>query len=201
MKALRFLPALILIALAVGVALLAADVRSWQRTFSSDDARVSGTWDASPRVPGDLAARLLGVRDDLRARHAIRLFEKTVHAPARLDDALAVTGARARAELELSAIARGRGPRASQAATLLGILAFGDLARGGGRDTNQAETALSDFETAVRADPGSDTAAFDLELLLRSGAVTGVRTGPNGNGGAGSTGRNGARGGTPGHGY
>jgi hypothetical protein len=200
-RALRFLPALILMALAVVVALLAADVRSWQRTLASDDARSSSTWDAATRLPGDPAGTLLGIRDDIRARRAIRRFQRTVSAPARLDDALEVTGARARAELALAAIAHGRGPRAAQAATLLGILAFGDLARGGGRDPTQAETAIGDFETAVRDDPGNAIAAFDLELLLRSGAVTGVRRGPNGDGATGSTGRSGARGGTPGHGY
>lgn len=201
---LRFLLAAVLIALAVVVALLAADVRSWQRTFASDDVRASGTWDAAPRVPGDLAGRLLGVGDDVRARRAIRLFTKTVSAPTRLDNALAVTGARARAELALAAVARGRGPRATQAATLLGILAFGDFGRGGGRDPSQAESAVGDFETGVRADPGDDTAAFDLELLLRSLAAKGERTGPGGGStgnGAGSTGRNGAGSGTPGHGY
>jgi hypothetical protein len=198
---LRFLPALVLVALAVAVALLAADVRSWQQTFASDDSRTSATWDAPTRIPGDPAGRLLGVSDDVRARRAIKLFEQSVSTHGRLDDALAVTGARARAELALAALARGRGARAAQQATLLGILAFGDFSRGGGHDPSQAETAQSDFETAVRADPGNDTAAYDLELLLRSLAVTGTRTGPNGNGAAGSTGRNGAGNGTPGRGY
>lgn len=198
---LRIVLALVLVALAVAAALLAADVRSWQRTFASDDIRTGATWDASPRVPGDMAARLLGVRDDVRVRRAIRLFEQSVSTRARLDDALSVTGSRARAELALAAQARGRGARAAQAATLLGVLAFGDFSRGGGRDPSQAETAQGDFEAAVRADPGNDTAAYDLELLLRSLAVTGTRTGPNGNGAAGSTGHNGAGNGTPGHGY
>jgi hypothetical protein len=200
-RALRFVPAVILLALAVAVALLAADVRSWQRTFATDDLRTSGTWNASPRIPGDLAGRLLGVGDDLRARRAIRLFTKTVSVPVRLDDTQAVTGARARAELALAAVARGQGPRAAQAATLLGILAFGDFARGGGRDPSQAETAIGDFESGVRADPGNPEAAFDLELLLRALTANGSRPGPVGPGGAASTGRNGAGAGTPGHGY
>jgi hypothetical protein len=201
MKALRFLPALILVALAVVVALVAADVRSWQRTFASDDLRPGATWDASPRVPGDPAGALLGVSDDVRARRAIQLFTSTVSTHARLDNALEVTGARARAELALAAVARGRGPRAAQAATLLGVLAFGDLARGGGRDSSQAETAIGDFQTAVRDDPGNDTAAYDLELLLRSGLVSGVRTGTNGNGAGSANGHNGAGAGAPGRGY
>jgi hypothetical protein len=200
-KALRFLPAVILIALGVLVALLAADVRSWHRALATNDAGARLTPSISARLPGDPAGTLLGVGDDVRARHAIRLFKQTVGIRARLDNTLEVTGARARAELALAAEARGRWPRASQAATLLGVLAFGDFARGGGSDSSQAQTALGDFETAVRADPGNDTAAFDLELLLRSLAVTGVRSGPNGNGTAGSTGHNGAGSGVPGQGY
>ena len=87
MKALRFLPALALVVLAVLVALLAADVRGWQRTFASDDGRTSSNWDASPRVPWNLAGRLLGVGDDVHARRAIRLYEQTVSTRARLDNA------------------------------------------------------------------------------------------------------------------
>ena len=92
MKALRFVPALVLVALAVVVALLAADVRSWQRTFASDDVRPDATWNASPRVPGDLAAQLLGIRDDVRARRAIQLFKQAVSMRARLDNALDAQG-------------------------------------------------------------------------------------------------------------
>ena len=200
MKALRFLPAVILIALAVVVVLLAADVRSWHRALATD-AGASLTPSISPLLPGDPAGTLLAVGDDVRARHAIRLFKQTVGIRARLDNTLEVTGARANAELALAAEARGRGPRAAQAATLLGVLAFGDFSRGGGRDPSQAETALGDFETAVRAEPGNDIAAFDLELLLRSLAVKGVRSGASGSGAAGSSGHNGAGSGTPGHGY
>jgi len=201
-RALRFLPALALLALAVALALLAADVRSWQRTLTSDDARRSGaTWNAPARIPWSLAERLLGVGDDVRARRAIALFERNVSVRARLDNELAVAAARARAESALAAVARGRGPRASQAATLLGILAFRDLAEGGGRDPSQAEAATADFQNAVRADQLDETAKYDLELLLRALEARGVRTGSNGGAGAGPAGRTGAGGGTPGHGY
>lgn len=201
MRALRFLPALVLVVLAVFVALLAADVRGWQQTFASDDVRTSASWSASPRIPWNLAGRLLGIGDDVQARRAIRHFEQTVSASARLDKALSVTAARARAETELAAVARGSGPRSSQAGTLLGILAFGDLARGGGRDPSQAETAIADLENAVRADPADETAKFDLELVLRLMAARGERSGVTSGSGVGSTGRRGAGGGTPGRGY
>jgi hypothetical protein len=205
-KALRFVPTLALLGLAVLAALLAADVRGWERTVRSGDALLAAqpaaaTWQASPRLPWDPAGRLLGVGDDVRARRAIRLFQRTVHLQGRLDNALDVTAARARAEAALAAVADGSGPRASQAGTLLGVLAYGDFARSGSSDANQTQAAIGDFTAAVRADPADETAKFDLELLLRSLAVRGERTGPTGTAGVGATGRHGAGGGTPGEGY
>jgi hypothetical protein len=187
-----------LLVLLAGIALLlAADVRGWQRALDHD---VNGR-PASERLPWGPAARLLSVRDDVQARRAVALFRQAVSRRARLDDALGVTAERARAELALAQVAQAKGARAAQAGTLLGILAFGDLARGGGRDTGQAETALGDFEGAVRADQADANAKFDLELLLRSLVARGVRVGPNAGSGTGSTGRRGAGSGSPGRGY
>jgi len=194
-RAMRLVPALLLLALAVVVALLAGDVRAWQETFESGQTK------ASTRLPWNIAARTLAVEDDVQARRAIALFRATASVHGRLDNALGVTAARANAETALAAVARGRGARASQAATLLGVLAFGDLARGGGRDSSQAETAVGDFENAIRADPSDANAKYDLELLLRSLAARGVRTGPGAGSGAGATGHKGAGSGTPGQGY
>lgn len=201
MKALRFVPAIVLLALAVGVALLAADVRGWQRTLAVGDATPNATWDASPRVPANAAARMLGLMDDVRVRRAIRRYRRTVSVRARLDNALGATAERASTETALAALANGRGSRASQAATLLGVLTFGDLARGGGRDSSQAETAIGNFQSAVRADPSNELAKFDLELALRVLEARGVRVGPGAGSGAGATGHKGAGTGTPGKGY
>jgi hypothetical protein len=198
---LRFAVALVFVALAVVAALLASDVRTWQRALAPGDVRPTSSWTVSTHVPGALAERLLAVGDDVRMRRAIQLFEQNRSVRERLDNAIEVTSARASAETALAAVARGGGPRASQAGTLLGILAFDDLARGGGHDQNQADVAASDFADAVRADPKNTDAKFDLELLLRSLTAHGVRTGPSADSGAGSTGRNGASNGTPGSGY
>ena len=201
MRALRFLPALVLLALAFGVARLAADVRGWERMFAADDATPGATWTASTRIPGRAAELLLGVEDDVASRRAIRRYRQTVSVRARLDNALGATAERAAAETALAAIANGVGARASQAATLLGILTVGDLARGGGRDSSQAETAIGNFQSAVRADPSNDLAKFDLELALRELEAHGVRVGPGTGTGTGANGRKGAGSGTPGAGY
>jgi hypothetical protein len=200
MRLLRFAPSVLLVAVAVAVALLAADVRGWQRTLSVEDTRAGTVWPASPRLPGDPAAALLGVADDVRARKAIRAFQQVVGVHARLDDAQPVTAARAEAEAELALVARGTGPRASQAATLLGVLAFSDASRGGGGGS-QVDTALAELDAAIRADPGNSVAKYDLELLLRTLVAHGSRTGTNGGSGTGGKGRNGAGSGTPGRGY
>jgi hypothetical protein len=194
-RALRLIPALVLISLGVLVALLAADVRLWQQTLAD------GSVAARPRVPWSAAARVLAVDDDVQLRRAIALFRATASTRPRLDNALAITAARAHAETELATVASGRGARASQAGTLLGVLAFGDLARGGGRDASQAQTALGDFAEAVRADPTDEIAKFDLELLTRSLVAHGVRTGTTEGDAAGATGRTGAGSGVPGQGY
>jgi hypothetical protein len=195
MRALRLVAVLTLVVLGTLAALLAADVRSWQRTLA--DGNVA----ARQRLPWGVAERVLAVGDDVQGRRAIALFRATASVRPRLDNAQAVTVARARAETELAAAARGRGARASQAATLLGVLAFGDLARGGGRNATQAQTALGDFADAVRADPSNEIAKFDLELLTRALIARGVRTGTNEGNATGATGRNGAGSGVPGQGY
>jgi len=194
---LRFFVAPLLVVLAVVAVLLAADVRAWQRVLAHD---VNGT-PAAQRLPWSPAARLLSVRDDVEARRAVALFRQAASRHGRLDDALGVTAERARAELALAQVAQGSGRRAAQAGTLLGILAFGDLARGGGNDASQAQTALADFDAAVRADQADENAKFDLELMLRSLVARGVRIGPNAGSGTGSTGRRGAGSGIPGSGY
>jgi hypothetical protein len=200
-SALHLSIAVVLVAIAAAAALLASDVRDWQGALAPGPVRPASQWQAPARVPGRIAERLLAVGDDVRARHAIQLFEQNRAVTERLDNAVEVTASRAAAETALAAVARGNGPRAAQAGTLLGILAFGDLARGGGHDANQAEIAASDFTNAVRADPDDANAKFDLELVLRSFAAHGIRTGPSGGNGPGSTGRNGASDGTPGSGY
>lgn len=199
--ALHFSIAVTLVALAAAAALLASDVCDWQRALEPGPVRPASQWKVSARIPGRLAERLLAVGDDVQARQAIQRFEQNRSATERLDNAVEVTASRAAAETALAAVARGSGARAAQAGTLLGILAFGDLARGGGHDENQAEVAATDFTNAVRADPGNVNAKFDLELVLRSFAAHGIRTGPSADGGFGATGRNGAANGTPGSGY
>jgi hypothetical protein len=208
-----FAGALVLLVLAVAAALLAADVRGWQRTLHEDDALVlaapsAATW--RPRTHlSTLAEHVLGARDDIAARRAIALFLQNVNVPVRLDNAQQVAVARGRAEQALAAVARqSNGARASQAETLLGVLVFTDVGPSNdpfvettGIDPDQAQASLADFDDAVRADPDNALAKYDLELALRVLLAQGIRVGAGQQTGAGSTGQRGAGGGIPGNGY
>jgi hypothetical protein len=211
-----FAAAAVLLVLAGAAALLASDVRSWERTVRADDALLaasphSATWQAPASVPFSLAERLLGVRDDIAARRAIALFRQNVSVKPLLENGLISAAARSRTEDALAAVARSNDKaRASQAETLLGVMTFGDLAPASVNPfpgevapttPDQAEAAIGDFQNAVRDDQQNTTAKFDLELLLRVLTAHGVRVGASNQSRAGSTGRHGAGGGIPGSGY
>jgi len=208
-----FALAAVLVALAVLAALLAADVRPWQKTFRENDALLQSAPAAADAQPdthlGSLAERALGVSDDVDARRAIGLYLRNVNVPVRLDNGRQVALARSRAEQALASVARAsEGARASQAETLLGVLVFTDVSpstdpfeQTTGNDPDQAEASVADFQDAVRADPANAVAKYDLELALRALLAQGVRVGAGQQTGAGSTGRRGAGGGVPGSGY
>lgn len=193
----RLLGAVVLLALAATCAVLAVDVRSWRASIESGDAVYassprSASW--RPRAHlGDAAARLLAVDDDVRARQALRLYAIASRTHERLDNTTQVEAVRAQAQDALTRV------DSAQARILLGVLTFGSAASGG--DQDQVDSAAADFADAVRADPTSTAAKFDLELLLRLSAAHGTRPGAGVGGGFGRGGRRGAGGGSPGRGY
>lgn len=197
MTAIRLAAVVGLAALAILVALLAADVRSWSASIVAGDTTYAASptrasWTPSTGL-GGLAGDLLFVHDDLAVRRALQLFDAASRLQLRLDNAVAVESVRAVAENALVAVARQPDPqRVSQAETLLGITAFA-----GGAGTN---AAASDFSQAIRADPNNDDAKVDLELLLRMGAAHGKRSG-SGEGGMNTGSRQGAEGEANGTGY
>lgn len=203
MRALRIALAAALVALAVLAALLAADVRSWPVALASGDALYAASapnvnWTPPTRL-GALSQDLLGVQVDLRLRRALQLYRESSAIQQRLDNATEVQTVRADAQNALTAAARQSPPQgASQALTLLGILAFRAVAVGGA--SSQTDAAVSDFTDAVRTDPGNDLAKYDLELLLRLTAAHGVRAGAGQSSGVGRSGRHGAAG-LPGAGF
>jgi hypothetical protein len=204
MNPIRFALAAVFVALAVLAALLAGDVRAWRSSIAAGDAAYAVTpsrasWTADARL-GSVSEALLGVRDDVQLRDALQKYIDASKLHLRLDNALTVESARARAQDALEQVSHAPDPkRVSQVLTLLGILAYRASASGGAQ--SQVDAAISDFTDAVRADPANMEAAFDLELLLRLTAARGSRIEPGQGGGFGRTGRRGAGSGQPGSGY
>ena len=204
MTSARLSLAALLVALAIVSALLAGDVRAWRSSLAAGDAAYAATpsragWSPHTRLGGTSEA-LLGIHDDVQLRKALQSYVDASKLHLRLDNALAVESARARAQDALERVSRGRDSRRmSQALTLLGILAYRASASGGAQ--SQVDAAISDFTDAVRTDPANTEAAYDLELLLRLTAARGSRVEPGQGGGFGRTGHRGAGGGQPGSGY
>jgi hypothetical protein len=91
--------------------------------------------------------------------------------------------------------------RRSSAATILGVLAYGEYVRNTRGGSVFLQRSLQSFREAIKLDPSNDDAKFDLELLLElvrsQGKSGGSSSGPGGPetdvGGAGAT--------RPGEGY
>jgi len=202
--ALRLGAAVALAVLAVLAALLAADVRAWRGALAGGDAVYAvsparAAWTPSTRL-GGVAEAMLGVRDDVSLRRALQVYREASSVQLRLDNAVDAQALLAQAGDALAGPAAATDPgRASQARTLLGLLAFRAAGSGGG--ASQTDAAISDFTDAVRVNPADAAAKFDLELLLRLTGAHGSRVGPGQGSGIGKTGRRGAGGGVPGHGY
>jgi hypothetical protein len=195
LSALRIVGAIVLAAIAVLGVLLVRDVHSSRNAIDQGDAVFAvaparATWH-TPTTLGGAARALLGTSDDVQYRRALQLYVEAARTPDRLDTAVERQSLRAQAARALVKASHGR--HASQAQTLLGILAYGD--------TTGADAAISSFSNAVRADPSNAAAKFDLELLLRLSAARGSRSGAGPGGSFGPGGRRGAGGGVPGNGY
>jgi hypothetical protein len=200
-KYLGFLVAACLVGLAVVAALLASDVHAWQRTLESDDA-VAKVSTPSTHLSSSFSERLLGVRDDRDVREGLGLYRRHALEAEDLTNAINQAIHRSRTEGVLEGIVRSGGPpnRMSQISTLVGILAYGDFARGN-QDPSQTSAATSDLQQAVALDPTNEDAKYDLELVLRIFSRRGVGTSFSNTSRPGAQGHRGAGGGAPGSGY
>lgn len=173
-RALLLAAAVLGLAVAVIVALLAQDVRSWRNTLRDDAIRYAVSpstqqqWTAPTYLPVGLSARLLGVAPDRRRLSALRFFAlaETVDigsgATPRTESLLQTS------EKALARVAQDPNPAlASQAYTLLSVILFKDSKGTFVADVATYSAAISAMQNAVRVDPGNEQAEADLELLLR----------------------------------
>lgn len=190
-----------LVAAAIFAALLAADVDAWQRTLVSDD-EVGRTSTPSTYLPASWTEDLLSVRDDRDFREGLTLYRRNAHQAVDYSNAVNQAISRSRAEGALNALLREGGPpkRTAQIQALIGILAFGDFARGN-NDPSQSALVINSFQDAVQLDPSSEDAKYDLELALRVFSHRGIGTGFSNTRRPGAQNKRGAGSGTPGSGY
>jgi hypothetical protein len=203
--------AVICLALALGLGLLALDVTRSRDALARDDVqfRISpervGLWRASTVVPFDLAVSLIGTKDDVDLRRAVRSVRL-----ARLDDPTVsvsdpeVALLRNDAQARLDAIVAGDADAAtrSRAAGLLGVIGLSRL----GSETQERVALLSatvaNLQLAIALDPSNDEAKYNLELALQRSRGVQLTEGAGGqNPSPGGSGSSGAGAGDPGSGY
>jgi hypothetical protein len=200
-SALRFASAAAALVLAVGLVVIAHDLRTWDDGIERGDrdyadAPSEARWAAATWLPGDPAGAILVVEPRLELRRAVQSFTRAVDVPQGIDNGERRARLRAAAEVALAGVAEAGDPNAaSQASNLIGVLAETELE---GPTTSRGRAA---FETAVRANPANEAAAYNLELILRRGRVVGTREGPGTGSGARGAGQPGAGAGVPGMGY
>lgn len=196
--------------LVVGTALflLALDVARLRSALADDDVRYRAApaerlWQPTEVVPGGLAERLAGARDDILFRSAVRGVRLSHPEMPGFSDPTYVVN-RNEATARLTDIVQGDGDpvRKSDAANLLGVLSFADAIADYTNRGKLLQGAMGRFRQAIILDPGNDVAKFNLELTLSSSR--GLELTEAGGGNAPSPGGKGARGagaGDPGSGY
>ena len=197
---------LVCLALAGGLALLAADVRAWQQTFTSSDLAYRAApggprpWESPDSLPGRPAARLLAVADDVTYRRAIRLYQLSN------DDTFGSFGFGSSTRpipatrRLLMKIDRGDGdPQVqSRAANFLAVLTYNS---GAFVDTSFTRRAGQLLRRAIMLDPENEEAKFNLELLMHTSPESAQQSEGGGGGGRAQPDAGGAGSTPPGRGY
>jgi hypothetical protein len=207
MRTLRLVAGVALLAVAFALGAVALDVMHWRETMRTGDRQLAetpaqATWSPSTTYPPGFGRRLLALDTALQLRHAMQDFAAVRAAGTGYDNGLSESRSRGELEATLSGLAQARDHRiASTADNLLGILAFSDATPTGPIAPAPVDQSVADFQAAIRLDPSSADAKFNLERLLRELTARGVRRGPGSNATGPAKGHRGASGGLPGRGY
>jgi hypothetical protein len=166
-------------ALAVPVALvlvaLAVDVLRVPREVAADDVRFQAAprvpralWDDVGFLPGDAAARVLGVHDDLAHRRTLALFARVQpgRAPATTPELEALRG-KATLEVTLRSREAGEPRRRAELLNLYGILSLGRSSTDAAESHQILARGIGAFQDATELDPRNVDAKRNLELVLR----------------------------------
>jgi hypothetical protein len=207
MRLMRLALAAVALAAAVFVALLAADLRSWQSAVRAGDLRFvhdppGASWKASTILPSGLSRGILGISDQLAYRRAAQRFVAVDALGQGFDNGYSESRARGDLEVVLTNLARSGDRRQDSAADdLLGILAYSDSKQVGASAPAPVDRSVGDFQSAVQLDPTNEAAKFNLEWLLRELVAHGQRKGSSSSSASGKSKSSKGAGGLPGHGY
>ena len=170
----RVAGALLALLAAAVLALAAVDVGALKRAIAADDAQFAvrparPDWGMPGILPGDGVASVMGVRDDLayRAamRHVVKLRERETVASG---SSLSVLVASAEGALLDEASEDPDPRRRSQALNLLGALTLGSATSSrGGLDSASLSSRAERFQEAVELDPANERAKENLEVAHR----------------------------------
>jgi hypothetical protein len=170
--ALRASAAAVCVAAAVVLVLLALDARAWSTRLPADDLRyrrdasASALWKIRELSPFGVDRSVLGIRDDIAYRRALREFR--IGRPLEPVFSTATTTHRVQAQIALTDVmtAGGDAARASQAANLLGVLGFAMATQDVSQRATFLNNAITAFRQAIALDPANDDALFNLEYAL-----------------------------------
>jgi hypothetical protein len=205
------LPAGVVVACLVGALaslLLALDVAALRTALREDDVTYRATpeatlWSPQTLVPRGAGRSLLGVRDDLLVRRALRAVRLShPEMPGFSDPSYVVHRNDATAWLTDVVRDDGEASRRSAAANLLGVLSFSDAIADFTNREKLLAGAAGRFRQAIAIDPENADAKYNLELTFSRSR--GLELSEAGGGNAPSPGGKGARGagaGDPGTGY
>lgn len=167
--------AVVLAAAGIFLLLLAVDVHRWHASLVAGDVAFrtdprAAAWTPSSLLAGGVARSLLGVADDVRAREALRAFERSSPRQPVFLTPISIVHARTVAQTLLVRAAAVDGNRVRRAqeldlAAIYPLIALDPFDPGA--RAQSLVLAADGFRTALAADPANADAAYNLELTLR----------------------------------
>jgi hypothetical protein len=183
----RLAGAAVALLLALLLALLARDVRRWERSLAAGDRSFQiapgpdGLWEPEGRMLPGAARAVLGVDDDLTLRRGAQLFRRSRPRSAEQRQTGDLAEATA-AQVAFGEVQQSDAPRAlrSIAANQIGILAFADVISNTDQAAERSQKATQKFVEAIRLDASNRQALANLELLLSLLRASDPRVDPEG---------------------
>jgi hypothetical protein len=201
--------AVVCIALASALVLVAVDIGRVSDAVAADDVRyraepqAEGLWRADTVAPFGIGERILGARDDVAFREAVRALRLgRLDLGITSDPELALRRGEARARLQEIASQAGERRRRSRAINLIGVISFASSLSEARDQAAFVQDAAAAFQAAIELDPDNREAKANLELALQRGrALQPTEAGGGPNPSPGGSGAKGAGAGDAGSGY